>query len=129
MGDIGDQVTYGKAVSKWCQFHDNPDDNNENKINPANRGLCLLSNLYRRAEDYVVNIQADILSSDDAGQMIADRIHERDTMSVTSLVFNELTTMHNTVRDANESFYPLEALLSAQVTTFNGLALKLPIPD
>lgn len=68
-----------------------------NKIKPVNRALCLIPNLYGRSDDYVFNIEADILSGDPLFQMIADHIHKLDAMSVTSVECLELTTVTNTV--------------------------------
>lgn len=90
-------------MSRWFPFHDNLDDSNANKIKPANRGLCRLSNMYGRAEGYVANIEAEIMSSDDTLQKIVDRIHKRDAMSVASIVFSELTKIHNTESYSRET--------------------------
>lgn len=61
--------------------------------------------------------------------MILDRIHKRDAISVASVVFLELTTVHNTVRYKSEPFSAFEAMFSAEVTRFNGLVPTLGIPD
>lgn len=50
-------------------------------------------------------------------------------MYVTSLIVSELTTLHNTVSHAYETFYVLEARFSTQVTRFSVLAPTLANPD
>lgn len=73
-------------------------------VKPANRRLSLLSNVYGRTEGYVANIESDILSCNDAVQMIVDRIHKRNAMSVTSLKLSDLSTVLNGVCSADETF-------------------------
>lgn len=87
--DVVDQKPYEKAVGRWCKFHDNLDNNNADKLKDRNRGVCILSNLFDRAKDLVSDIEAEIIDSDDAVQLIMDRIVKRDPLSVTSLVFAE----------------------------------------
>lgn len=125
---VCDQLSYVKAVLRSCQFHDNLDDSDANNIEPANSGLCLLSNFYGRAEDFVATIEDDRPSSDDAVEMIADRIQKRYAMSVTSLVFYEFPKVHNTVHFKSDTFAAFQARFSTQVTRFIGFAPNLATP-
>lgn len=69
--------------------------------------------IYGCAEDYIANMEADNLSSDDAAQMLFHRIHNFDAIYVTSLVFAALTTVQNPSSHATETFSAFEARLSA----------------
>lgn len=50
-------------------------------------------------------------------------------MSVTSLVFSDLTTVHNTVRHLSETFSACEERSCPQITWFNSLDPTLAIYD
>lgn len=61
----------------------------ENKIFKRKRGICLLSNLFGRAEDLVSSIEELIPDSDGARKLIVDCIYKRDPLYVVTLVFTE----------------------------------------
>lgn len=95
----------------------------------ANRGPCLLLNLDGRPREYAENTEDKIKCSDDAIQMIVERIQKRHEMYFTLLVFSELKTVHHKVCRPDETFSSFDTTYPAQVTRFNGLPSMIPIPD
>lgn len=63
---------------------DNLDYRNANKIKPANRTLCLISNLSIRAVDHLSYIKEKVEYNVDGVQFLVGRIYKKDSMSMTN---------------------------------------------
>lgn len=63
-----------QAVPRCWPYHDSLEDAKPKKIPKSNRGLCLLTNSYDRAEEDISTIEQDILPSEDATNIIVDHI-------------------------------------------------------
>lgn len=126
---VGYPLPYARALALWRQYHDSHKDSNPTKIPKASRGLCMLSNLYGRAEEYVSTIEQDILASDDATEMIVDGIFRSDAMTMKSFVLSELRSVHWTSRRSDEGYPAFQDRFSTQITRFNGLAPNISIQD
>lgn len=91
-------------------------------------GLCLLSNIFGRAEDLVASIQEVIPRYDDAAKLIVYCIYKGDPLSVVSVVLSVRQKLENTPRGPQESYAAFEGGFQAQLSRFNGLDTRVAIP-
>lgn len=119
--------------------HDNSPDKISNKIFPKSLGIILLANLYSCARDLCADSEDEIMSSDDATQLIVDHFYKKGPLSVVSVVFAQLQNLLATRCDERGSNLPFEgrfdALLSrltcrgSSVASSDAMAALLLLPN
>lgn len=125
----GSQEGYARAVKLWEQFHDILPEANPNRVSKELRGICLKSQLFGCAYDLCSSISDDDIASDFCAQKIIPAIYIRDSLSVTSQVYNDLNQLRSVKRNATDSYKSYEDTFASQVAKFSAHVNELMIHE
>lgn len=81
------------------------------------------------AKDLFMSISGNIVNDKNGVATIVSALHERDPLTVVSMVYGELHRLMSTERRINESFCDVGLYFYAQLSHFNSLAARAALTD
>lgn len=97
------------------------DNHHPNKIPTAVRGIVIVVNIFWSARDLAQNVRAEIMADEDGVPIILERLYKRDTLSITSFIFEKLKSLLSCRRATNEMHVAFEARFTSQTSNYNSM--------